>query len=260
MAPSEDGRVVVVTGANRGLGYHITDALVDDGYRVAGLDVALDRITPLAERVPEQVRSLECDVTETEAVEGAISAVIDEWGRIDILVNNAGVAPVAPFEAHTPAETRRVFEVNYFGYLRTIRTVLPHMRERGDGIIHNVSSGTAYVGHPGLSGYAATKGAIEAVTRSLRLELRDEDVACTLMQPPMMDTQLSADLGYPDWMLTDPATVGRKLATQVESTDRVVTADLQTSIGLALIRLFPSLWRYATARLFDPVGEEWRGG
>jgi short-subunit dehydrogenase len=139
--------------------------------------------------------------------------------------------------------------VNYFGYLRTIRAVLPHMRANDGGVIHNVSSGTGLAGCPGLTGYAATKGAIEAFVRSLRLELHDEDVTCTLMHPPMVAAQLSAPLGYPDWLASDPATVGRKLARQIESTDPVVMTDWQTRVGLALIRRFPSLWRVGLERL-----------
>lgn len=248
MDTASDGRVVVVSGANRGIGYHMLAALVADGYRVAGLDVDGENLEALRDTDPERVRFYECDVSESEDVRTAIAGVLDEWGRIDILVNNAAVATFAPFAEQSEADTCREFEVNYFGYLRTIRAVLPHMRSRDAGIIHNVSSGTAIGGHPGLTGYASTKGAIEAFTRSLRLELHEENVSCTLMQPPTSSTRMTAELGYPDWMLADPADVGRKLASKVESTDPVVTADLRTRVGLYLVRRFPSLWRRATER------------
>lgn len=177
--------------------------------------------------------------------------MVDTWDRIDILVNNAGIATVAPFEEQSVAETRRAVEVHYFGYQRMIRAVLPRMRAQGGGLVHNVSSGTALGGHPGMTGYASTKGAIEAFVRSLRLEFDDEEIAVTLMHPPMSATRMTADLDYPVWFLSEPAEVGRKLAGKIESTGPVIMTDWQTKIGLSLIRRFPWLWRKGTARFTD---------
>ncbi|WP_227379740.1 SDR family NAD(P)-dependent oxidoreductase [Haladaptatus halobius] len=112
--------------------------------------------------------------------------------------------------------------------------------KRNEGIIHNVSSGAGLVGHPGLSGYASTKGAIEALVRSLRLELQHENVACTLMHPPLSSTRSATELGYPESLLSDPADVGRKLAGKIESTSRVITADWQTKVGLCLPQRVPT--------------------
>lgn len=248
MHTTEDARVVVVTGANEGIGYHMLAALVDDGYRVAGLDVDGEHVRSLREEFPAQVRFHECDVTSDEDVEAAIQAVLDEWGRIDILVNNAAILNFGFFENQTLADARRVFEVNFFGYLRTIRAVLPHMRARDEGIVHNVSSGVGRVGNPGLTGYGATKGAIDSLTRSLRLELRREDVACTTMQPRLAETRSAATLGYPASQLSDPADVGRDLADEIESTRPVIYADWVTRIGLALAERFPFLVRKGTER------------
>jgi NAD(P)-dependent dehydrogenase (short-subunit alcohol dehydrogenase family) len=121
--------------------------------------------------------------------------------------------------------------VNYFGYVRTIRAVLPHMRARGSGIIHNVSFGVSLVGHPGLSGYTSTKGAIEALTRSLQLELRHENVSCTIVYPLLTGTQSAMEIDYPESLLNDPAEVGRKLAGKIESTGPTIAADWQTKSG-----------------------------
>ena len=154
----------------------------------------------------------------------------------------------APFEEQTIDGTRREFEVNYFGYVRTIRAVLPHMRARNEGIVHNVSSGVGLVGHPGLSGYASTKGAIEAFVRSLRLELQHENVWCTLMHPPLVNTRSAAEIGYPSYLMSDPADVGRKLAGEIESTETVITADWTTKLGIYLSRRFPALVRKGTER------------
>jgi NAD(P)-dependent dehydrogenase (short-subunit alcohol dehydrogenase family) len=249
-----EGKRVVITGANEGIGYHLLTSLVKDGHRVAGLDVDGQHIESLRESHPMRVRFFECDVTRDDDVETTIGEIRDRWGRIDVLVNNASVFNFAPFGDQTLTDTRREFEVNYFGYVRMIRAVLPHMRDRNEGIIHNVSSGAGLVGHPGLSGYASTKGAIEALVRSLRLELQHENVACTVMHPPLTDTRSASELGYPDSLLNDPADVGRKLAGKIESTDRVITADWQTKVGLYLSQRLPYLVEKGTERFVSAGG------
>ncbi|WP_336359379.1 SDR family NAD(P)-dependent oxidoreductase [Haladaptatus sp. ZSTT2] len=253
MSLAAKNRIVVITGANEGIGYHMLTSLLERGYRVAGLDINGEHISALQKIHPERVRFIACDVTEDDAVTTAIEGIIDDWGRIDILVNNAGVFNFAPFEAQTLADTKREFEVNYFGYLRMIHAVLPHMRAQNEGIIHNVSSGAGLVGHPGLTGYASTKGAIEALVRSLRLELQHENVSCTLMHPPLSNTESAAELGYPKSLLSDPADVGRKLAAQIESTDRVITADWQTKLGLYLSQRLPYMVKKGTERFVSPA-------
>lgn len=251
MPSTSTGQVVVLTGANQGIGYHMLRALIEDGYRVAGLDIDGDNIRAIRDTFPGEACFYECDVTDAGDVEGAVSDVIDQWGRIDVLVNNAAIAEFATFSEHTMADTRQEFETNFFGYLRMIRAVLPHMQARDNGIIHNMGSGTGNVGHPGLSGYAATKGAIKAITRSLALELRHTGISCTLMVPPTTDTRMSAHLGYPEWMRATPEDIGRKLARKIEATGPVITPDWQTSIGLYLIQRFPSLWAKMTEQFVD---------
>lgn len=248
MQSPEGTRTVVVTGANRGIGYHLLRALLEDGYRVAGFDVDVDALESLREAHPGRVLAVECDVTVDDDVERAVEGVLDEWGRIDVLVNNAAVLAFEFFEDQTPADLERVFAVNFFGYVRTIRAVLPHMRSRGTGTIHNVSSGVCRVGNPGLTGYAATKGAIESFTRSLRHELRHEDVSCSIVHPRLAATPGAAALEYPASQLSDPEYVGRKLAGKIESTRPVIYTDWVTRIGLALAQRFPWLVERSTER------------
>ena len=253
MPSPESRRVVVITGANEGIGYHMLTSLIEGDYRVVGLDIDGENVQSLQKKRSERVRFFECDVTADDDVETAIEEILNDWGQIDILVNNAAIFNFAPFEDQTLADTRREFEVNYFGYVRLIHAVLPHMRERNEGIVHNVSSGAGLVGHPGLSGYASTKGAIEALVRSLRLELQRENVACTLMHPPLSSTPSTTELGYPESLLSDPADVGRKLAEKIESIGRVITADWQTKVGLYLSRRVPYVVKKGTERFVSPA-------
>ncbi|WP_330633345.1 SDR family NAD(P)-dependent oxidoreductase [Halocatena halophila] len=253
MSSPSDTEVIVITGANEGIGFHLLRALAEDTRRIGVLDTSGDNIRGLQDDVVAQIQYYECDVTETDEVNTAVNDIIDQWDRIDILINNAGVARIAPFEDQSIADTRREFEVNFFGYQRLVRAVLPHMLERGDGIIHCMGSGTADTGHPGMSGYSATKGAINAFVRSLQLELQQTDVFCTVLIPPSTNTQMTADLDYPEWMTVSPETVGRKLARKIHSTRPVITPDWTTKIGLFLTRRFPSLWRRMTAGTIENI-------
>lgn len=254
MGSSENGRVVVVTGANEGIGYHTLAALRADGYRVAGLDIETGTLDTLAAAHPEDVLALVCDVTVDAQVKDAVDAVLERWGRIDILLNNAAVFHFGAFEDTTMEDKRHEFEVNYFGYVRMIRAVLPHMRERNAGLIHNVGSGVGLVGNPGLSGYGATKGAVESLTRSLRLELQHTDIDCTLVYPPLTGTRSARELDYADSLMQSPEAVGRKIADKIESTGPVVFADWQTRLGLALATRVPYMVKRGTQRFVAAEG------
>jgi NAD(P)-dependent dehydrogenase (short-subunit alcohol dehydrogenase family) len=232
--------VVVVTGANAGIGFHLTKELLQRDYRVAALDISLNNLNSLTASHPQLLRPSLCDVSSQPQVERTIASVLQEWGKIDILINNAALALFRPFEEKPLEETRREFEVNYFGYLHTTCAVFPHMKTRRHGIIHNVSSGVGITGFPGIYAYASTKGAIEALSRTLRLEFSRYGIAVTLMHPPLTNTESAAPLGIPARAMADPAVVGRNLAREIHSTSPVVTPNMATSVGLLLSRIFPT--------------------
>jgi NAD(P)-dependent dehydrogenase (short-subunit alcohol dehydrogenase family) len=233
--------VVVITGANDGIGLGLARALAADGWRVACLDLSGENLSNLW--------FLRCDVTDPAQVEAAITAVIAKWEQIDVLVNNACVAVLARFEEKALGATRREFEVNYFGYLNVIRAVLPHMKARRRGIIHNVSSAVGISGFAGMYGYASTKGAIEALTRTLAIELAPSGIAVNLIHPPLTRTKSSAPLGLPSRFMADPATVGRKLAKRIGSTKAVITPGLAEAIAVLVARLLPgAMGRFLSTR------------
>lgn len=243
--------VVLVTGANAGIGFHLTKELLRLGFRVAALDISVTNLNALSASYAELLRPFRCDVSHQSQVEHTIALVLEQWGTIHVLVNNAAVVSFRSFEDKPLDETRREFEVNYFGYLHVIRAVLPHMKAQGYGIIHNVSSGVGLTGFPGIYAYASTKGAIEALSRTLRLELKRYGVAVTAMHPPLTNTQSAAPLGIPTRAMADPAAVGRKLARRIQSIPSVVTPDLATSLGLLLSRCFPTAMGSLLARMTE---------
>ena len=144
--------------------------------------------------------------------------------------------------------------MNYFGYVRTIAAVLPRMKTQGGGIIHNVGSGVGITGFPGIYGYVSTKGAIEALTRTLALELARYGICVNLVHPPLTNTRSAAPLGIPPQAMADPADVGRKLAKKILSTKPVITPDFKTAAYLFFARRYPD----AVGRLFGKMAERAR--
>lgn len=224
-------RVIILTGANSGIGLAMAKALAEKGDRVACFDLEGDRLNGM-HYVP-------CDVTDPDGVKESVSSVLSEWGRIDILVNNACLALFSPFSGKSMDETRRELEVNYFGYLNMIRAVLPAMQERQRGIIHNVSSTVGIAGFSGLSGYVSAKGAIEALSRTLAIELRPDGITVNLIHPPLTRTRSSAPIGIPESFMAEPEVVGRRLAAKIGSTKPIITAGLADSVGVWASRLAP---------------------
>lgn len=225
-------RVVVVTGANNGIGLGLMTALAVAGVVAVGLDLSTDNLTSQP--------AIVCDVTDTSQVEASVAAIIARHGRIDVLVNNACLAVFAPFEERSVDDTRRELEVNYFGYVNMIRAVLPHMRSAGGGVIHNISSTVGTTGFAGISGYASSKGAIEALTRCLALELREYGIAVNLIHPPLTRTASAAPLGVPPQFMDDPQRVGARLAPHIGSRRSLVTPGVAVALGVFMARLFPT--------------------
>jgi NAD(P)-dependent dehydrogenase (short-subunit alcohol dehydrogenase family) len=240
---------IILTGANNGIGLAMTNALLEGGDCVAALDLCLEHLAPSQPRL----LPLRCDVTDEVQVRATVDLIVQQWGQIDILVNNACLALFKPFSQKTLEETRQEFEVNYFGYLRMIQAVVPHMRARGAGLIHNVSSGVGITGFPGLSGYTSTKGAVEALTRTLALELKRDGIHVNLMHPPLTKTQSAAPLGLPPEVMDDPVRVGRSLARQIRSTKPVIASDLRTALYLFFAYRYPGALGGLFARLTDDL-------
>ncbi len=233
------GRVVVITGADNGIGFNMVKELLEMQFRVSALDLESEHLAALQLVYPDSLRVFTCDVTDETAVKRAVDATFAEWGRIDILVNNACLAVFGKFEEKSLDDARREFEVNYFGCLHMIRAVLPCMKSAGRGVIHNVSSGVGITGFPGIYGYASTKGAIESLTRTLAIELSGCGINVNLMYPPLTSTRSSSPLGIPKEAMDTPEQVGRRLAWKIGSRKAIITPDIKTGLGLFFSRHFP---------------------
>jgi NAD(P)-dependent dehydrogenase (short-subunit alcohol dehydrogenase family) len=178
-----EGKVAIVTGAAKGIGEAIADALAAEGARIVVAD--LQGAQEAAERYPDGI-GLTVDVSREEDVERMAAETAERAGGIDMLVNNAGLyasLAMRPFEQIPLEEWRKVMDVNVASMFLTCRAVVPRMRERGGGRIVNISSGTPFRGVPYLLHYVTSKGAIVTFTRALAKELGDDEILVNCVAP-----------------------------------------------------------------------------
>jgi NAD(P)-dependent dehydrogenase (short-subunit alcohol dehydrogenase family) len=181
-------RVWLVTGAGRGLGRSIAEAVLAAGDRLVATARDPGRLADLQERHGENIRVATLDVTDVEACEAAVQAAIDGFGRLDVLVNNAGFGHLAPFE-QTPADDFRAqLDTNFYGVVNLTRAALPVMRRQRGGHIINVSSVGGRLGTPGLSAYQAAKWAVGGFTEVLAQEAAPFGVKVVSVEPGGMRT------------------------------------------------------------------------
>ncbi|MDQ1530622.1 MAG: hypothetical protein QOE37_727 [Microbacteriaceae bacterium] len=184
------GKVVVVTGAARGIGAAIADAFAEEEAQVVRLDLAVGGF-------PASDTDLVCDVTDEAAVQQTVARILDRFGRIDVLVNNAGINLEGLLETLTDDAWRRCFEVNVGGVFRMCKAVVPAMKRQRSGRILNAASFAAIVPSVASSAYAASKAAVVQLTRVLASELGPYGVTVNAYAPGMVPTGINgfAEMG-----------------------------------------------------------------
>jgi 3-oxoacyl-[acyl-carrier protein] reductase len=192
------GAVVIVTGGSRGIGRAIVELFAREGadvtffYRdnAAAAQAIVDAATAAGERVAaEQV-----DVCDAAACQAAVERVIERCERVDVLVNNAGVIRDGLVAMLEDEDIRAVLDTNVMGVFNVTRAVVPHMISRRAGKIINLSSVAGEKGGRGQSNYAASKGAIDALTRALAVELAPRRITVNAVAPGVIETDMSAQV------------------------------------------------------------------
>ena len=164
-------RVVLVTGAARGIGADAARQLVQRGAAVALVDRDAAEVQRRAAELGERAVAFEADVTDVDALDAVVRDTVERFGGIDVVVANAGISgPASTVAAIDPADFERVIEINLLGVWRTVRAALVHVIER-QGYVLSIASVAAALPSPLLAAYAASKAGVEAFGRSLRMEL-----------------------------------------------------------------------------------------
>ncbi|HTK02520.1 MAG TPA: oxidoreductase [Bordetella sp.] len=183
MSPTLSTPVWFITGCSTGFGRALALAVIARGWPVVATARDKSRIADLAEQAPDRVLALDLDVTDASAIETAVRAAQDRFGRIDVLVNNAGYGYQSTVEEGVEAEIRAQFDANVFGLFAMTRAVLPGMRERRQGHVINITSVAGLVGFQGSAYYAASKHAVEGFSDALAAEGAPLGIQVTCVEP-----------------------------------------------------------------------------
>jgi NADP-dependent 3-hydroxy acid dehydrogenase YdfG len=179
-------RTAVITGASSGIGAATAIRLAEDGFDVVLGARRVDRVKEIADQCGG--RGLELDVTSPESID----AFVNQFDDVHVLVNNAGLASgLQPISEMDDDRVRVMWETNVIGLLRMTRALLPRLVRSGAGHIVNLGSIAGFEVYPGGGGYTASKHAVRALTRTLRLELLGEPVRITEIAPGLVETEFS---------------------------------------------------------------------
>jgi NAD(P)-dependent dehydrogenase (short-subunit alcohol dehydrogenase family) len=199
-----EGKVVMITGASRGLGRAIALAYAQEGANLVLNSRNADSLDPVAreaEGTGAEVLAFPGDVSRSTHVEKLVGAAVERFGRIDVLVNNAGLlGPRVPIVEYPEDEWRRVLDANLTAPFLLSKAVIPHMPEGGS--IINVTSGVSIEGRAEWGAYSVSKFGLEGLTQILAAELQDRGIRVNSVDPGGMRTEMRA-AAYPD---EDPTT------------------------------------------------------
>lgn len=179
-------KVVLITGASSGIGKAIALHLSKNDYQVYGTS----RSPKSTEGLPFDMVAL--DVQDQESINKAVAHIIDKEGKIDVLINNAGVGITGPIEETPLSEVENAMNTNFYGPLRVLQAVLPHMRKRKSGRVINITSIAGYMGLPYRGIYSASKGALEIATEAYRMECAHLNIHFSNVAPGDFATNIAA--------------------------------------------------------------------
>ena len=189
------GKSVLVTGGSRGIGRAIVELFAAEGADVTflyrGSTDAAAAVTEAARAAGQLVTAEQADVCDAEACAAVVERMVERCGRIDVLVNNAGVIRDNLLGFLSPEDVQTVLDTNVVGVFNVTRAVVPHMISKRAGRIINVSSVAGDKGGRGQSNYAASKGAINAFTRAMAVELAPRRIRVNAVAPGVIETEMS---------------------------------------------------------------------
>ena len=255
-------KVAVVTGASRGIGAAIAEALAAEGCRLALAARSVDRLEGVAEelrsRYGVEVLSVPTDISEECQARKLIETAAGHFGCVDILINNAGMGIYGAVDELHLDDLRHVFEVNFFGPLAALQAAVQQMRRQGGGTIVNVSSIVGKFAQPLGGGYTATKYALQGASGAARAELKRDNIDLILICPGLTETEFSQNsrISVPGAEHrqgerhslargVEPEKVGLRTVKAIRRGEREVYITFFDRVLVTLAVLFPGLFQYA---------------
>ncbi|MFT3827792.1 MAG: SDR family oxidoreductase [Chitinophagaceae bacterium] len=187
-------KTIFITGTSTGFGKLTTITLANAGHTViAGMRGVSGKNAAAAKELSAlpNIEVVEIDVTSDESVNAAFSKVLAKYNHIDVLINNAAVSGFGLLEGYSLEQVRRMFEVNFYGVLRTYNAVLPSMRQAKNGLIINITTGASGHTLPFMIPYMASKFVVESVTEGMQEELADYGIENVSIQPGVYPTEMT---------------------------------------------------------------------
>ncbi len=245
----------LITGASQGIGKATALLFAKKGYDLIITARTKDKLESVAEEIRTlgvEVLAIASDVSDRSAVEALINLGIERFSQIDVLVNNAGVCMTAPMVKTTIEDWERIINVNLWGYIYTINTLLPHFIARKQGSIINVGSFGGKVPLPNMTAYCTSKHAITGLTETLRLELEPQGIHVSGIHPSVTNTDFMERAVFKD---SDPEQMKQMLSSPLASQpedvakaiwDAVKHPQAEVVVGSAKVptflhRLFPGI-------------------
>jgi len=235
-----EGRVAAVTGAGKGIGRTIADALVAQGARTAYLDLA-DPENPAALASEPNALVVNCDVADEGSVDQAFSVVEEAWGPVSILVNNAGIFRITAIEDTSVDEWNQMLKINLTGTFLCSKRVLPGMREAGYGRIVSIGSSAGKTGgSKNMAHYAASKAGVMTLAKSIASEYAAFGVTSNALAPALINTDMVAGISdlkdrIPVGRLGEPEDVARAVLFLASQDSSFITAEVMDINGGFLI-------------------------
>jgi NAD(P)-dependent dehydrogenase (short-subunit alcohol dehydrogenase family) len=175
-----NGKVVLVTGAARGIGAETARRAAAKGAKVAVVGLEPDELRAVAASCGNDAIAIEADISDEASINSAYAEAAEHFGRIDVVFQNAGIASAGTLREIDPDAFARVIEVNVVGTFRSCRAALPYLERSGGYLLVNASIAALVTGFPGMGAYSTSKAATEAIANTLRMEMKHHgvDVGC----------------------------------------------------------------------------------